>query len=37
MEKDSSSKTTEIQAPRETNPTTDQKELLVTIKIEWAY
>lgn len=36
-EKDSSSKTTEIQAAREANPTTDQKVLLVTLKIELIY
>lgn len=36
-EKDSSSKTTEIQAAREANLTSDQKELLVTLKIELIY
>lgn len=36
-EKVSCSKTTEIQAAREQNPTTDQKQLLVTLKIELIY
>lgn len=36
-EKDSSSKTTDIQTATETNPTTDQKELPVILKIKFIY